>query len=196
MPITYTNRKGKTYFLRQGATRSGKPRYYFSPTEAEEALEAIPAGYHIEESVNGVVSLVKDQKQLILPKEIQIVEAGLRRHPEGNNYRIAVKGKQIILYERQGPEAEVLVNILGNLPRVSRKEMVSKMEELLEKNAEYSPMLRFKLVEAASRTFCIERETYAADLPKWVEIGERGKLQSVVDQILPLLDTDEYFELM
>ena len=30
MAITYTNRKGKTYYLHEGVTKKGKPRYYFS----------------------------------------------------------------------------------------------------------------------------------------------------------------------
>jgi hypothetical protein len=29
MPITYANRKGFTYTLCQGTTKTGKPRYYF-----------------------------------------------------------------------------------------------------------------------------------------------------------------------
>ncbi len=32
MPITYTNRKGVTYTLCRGETKTGKPRYYFSRT--------------------------------------------------------------------------------------------------------------------------------------------------------------------
>ena len=30
MPITYTNAKGKTYYLHQGTTKTGKPKYHFS----------------------------------------------------------------------------------------------------------------------------------------------------------------------
>jgi hypothetical protein len=30
MPITYTNRKGVTYHLCRGVTKTGKPRYYFA----------------------------------------------------------------------------------------------------------------------------------------------------------------------
>ncbi len=30
MPVMYTNRKGMTYYLCQGKTASGKPRYYFT----------------------------------------------------------------------------------------------------------------------------------------------------------------------
>jgi len=33
-------------------------------------------------------------------------------------------------------------------------------------------------------------------LPEWVDIGDCSSLQELVDEIIPLLDTDEYFELL
>lgn len=52
MPITYTSRKGLTYTLCQGTTKTGKPRYYFARKPKDQVLEQIPAGYTISESVN------------------------------------------------------------------------------------------------------------------------------------------------
>lgn len=197
MPISHTNRKGQTFFLCQGITRTGKPRYFFSKTVRPDALEQIPAGYQIEESVNGVVSLVKDRKQLILPEEIKLIEAALRRHPKGNNYRVSAKGKQITVYERLGSDAEHMAEIFGKtLTMYSRQELLEGMQAMLDKNAQYSPMLHFNLVNAADRTFCAERVTYVSSLPEWVNICDCGPLQSLVDQIIPLLDTDEYFALL
>ena len=31
VPITYTNAKGKTYYLHQGMTKTGKPKYLWFP---------------------------------------------------------------------------------------------------------------------------------------------------------------------
>ncbi len=197
MPISHTNRKGQTFFLCQGITKTGKPRYYFSKTARADTLEQVPAGHHIEESVNGVVSLVKDRQQLILPEEIQLVEDALRRHPKGNNYRVSAKGKQIVVYERLGPDAEGMADIFGKtLSMYSRQELLEGVQALLDKNAQYSPMLHFKLVNTADRTFCAERATYVSSLPEWVNICDCGPLQELVDEIIPLLDTDEYFELL
>ncbi|OLE34930.1 MAG: hypothetical protein AUG45_03005 [Ktedonobacter sp. 13_1_20CM_3_54_15] len=63
MPVSYTNRKGVTYTLYRGQTRTGKPRYYFGlPAHSQgEPVMEIPPGFTISESVNGVVSLVKDR---------------------------------------------------------------------------------------------------------------------------------------
>ncbi len=134
---------------------------------------------------------------MILPEEIQVIEAALHRHPKGNNYRISAKGKQIIVYERLGPHAEDMADIFGKtLAMYSRQELLEGVQALLDKNAQYSPMLHFNLVDAAERTFCAERATYVSSLPEWVDICDCGPLQSLVDQIIPLLDTDEYFELI
>ncbi len=180
----------------QGITKTGKPRYFFSKTTGPDALEQVPAGHHIEESVNGIVSPVKDRQQLIFPEEIQLVEEALRHHPKGNHYRVSARGKQIVLYERLGPEAEDMADIFGKtLPMYSRRELIKSIQETLDTHAQYRPMLHFKLVDAAERTFCAERATYVSSLPEWVDICDCGPLQSLVDEIIPLLDTDEYFEL-
>jgi len=42
MTITYTNRKGVTYHLCQGVTKTGKPRYYFARQPKGEPVPEIP----------------------------------------------------------------------------------------------------------------------------------------------------------
>ena len=56
MPISYTNRKGSTFFLCQGRTKTGRVRYYFSREPKGVEIDQIPSGYEISESINGVVS--------------------------------------------------------------------------------------------------------------------------------------------
>src|SRR2546425_12083054 len=76
MPVSYTNRKGLTYTLYRGQTKTGKPRYYFGragQSQGEPVME-IPPGFVISESVNGVVSLVKDRPSPIRPEEVAAIE--------------------------------------------------------------------------------------------------------------------------
>ena len=77
MPITYTNHKGLTYTLYRGQTSTGKPRYYFGREDKGqgEPVMELPSGFKISESVNGVVSLVKDRPSPILPEEMAVIEA-------------------------------------------------------------------------------------------------------------------------
>ncbi len=52
MPITHTNAKGKTYYLHQGTTKTGKPKYHFSMQSEGTLAESIPAGFEIYENPN------------------------------------------------------------------------------------------------------------------------------------------------
>ncbi len=123
MPVAYTNRKGHTYYLCQAMTKTGKLRYSFNREPRGEVPDQIPEGYRISESVNGVVSLVRDRPQLILTQEVASVEAALDRHHKGSNYRIAVQENRIIIYERLGPDVKSLNTIIGKFsPLPSDKE--------------------------------------------------------------------------
>ena len=41
MTATYTNRKGKTYYLHQGKTKFGNPKYFFTLRDEGNLVEAI-----------------------------------------------------------------------------------------------------------------------------------------------------------
>ena len=96
-PIHYTNRKGKTYYLRAATTKMGKTRYVMSKT-AEGALNELPAGYIITESVNGQVSVGRIQPKMITDLEEAMVRSGLEKLGLGK-YRYAVKGPYFTFYE-------------------------------------------------------------------------------------------------
>ena len=84
MPITYTNRKGIIYTLYRGQTSTGKPRYYFGRADKDqgEPVMELPSGFKISESVNGVVSLVKERPSLIQAEEIAAIEEVMDEHPQ------------------------------------------------------------------------------------------------------------------
>src|SRR5437588_10726207 len=114
MPVSYTNRKGVTYTLYRGQTRTGKPRYYFGlPAHSQgEPVMELPPGFTISESVNGVVSLVKDHPSLIQPEEVAAIEAAVQQHPEAHRYQVAVKHDRIEIYEQVGPDYDALLDEL------------------------------------------------------------------------------------
>jgi len=99
MPVTYTNRKGVTYILCKRTTAAGKLRYVFArapraPHGSQEPLAdrgdlrgtvyTIPDGFSVRESVNGVVSLVRDAAVAFSAAEVGVVEAAVRRHPKAD----------------------------------------------------------------------------------------------------------------
>lgn len=195
MAITYTNRKGFTYFLNKGATKTGKPRYYFAREQkGGEPVEEIPAGYEIEESVNAIVSLVKARPQLIRPDESASVEVVLKRHPKAGNYRIAVKHDQIMIYEGIGGGIDSLRIILGkaglNIERVEER-----LQEELDRYTQFTPVMRFILDDQETREYHAERWCYIGSIDDWIYAGHSGKIEKLAKKLIPKLGTDAFFEI-
>jgi hypothetical protein len=195
MAVTYTNRKGHTYYLCQGLTKTGKLRYYFARKPKEGSPDQIPEGYKISESVNGIVSLVKDRPQLILPQEIESVEAVLARHPKGRDYHVGVQKNQMVIYERLGPDIDTLSGIFGKISEFQSDIVKARLQEQLDKMARFSPIMRFILVDQGERKFTAERWSYIGDIDDWIDIGESGKLEKLARRLIPKLGTDDFFEL-
>jgi hypothetical protein len=52
MTIEHINRRGKKYYLHEGKTKTGKPKYFFSMKSEGNTIDAIPEGYEIYENPN------------------------------------------------------------------------------------------------------------------------------------------------
>ena len=194
MPITYTNRKGKTYTLCQGVTKTGKPRYSFARNpKGKRVLEAVPEGWEISESVNGVVSLVRERVQRLLPEEIAAVEGALRRHPKARNYRVNVRPDRIEVYESTGPDVDGLFSDLrglGLLPKAKEADL----QAVLERRAQFTPVLRFILEDEEMRVYRAERWCYSGSIDGWLFITT-GPVEQLARRMIPTLGTDAFFEL-
>ncbi len=190
MPVNYTNRKQQTYVLCQGTTKTGKPRYYFTREPKGETVNTIPEGYHIEESVNGVVSLVKDRPRLISAEELAAVETALRRHPRHGNHTSRAKGNEIVVYERELPD---IAEIMARLGRAGRPD--PRLVELLGRSARYSPVMRFVLVDREKWVFAAERWHFSGSIDDWIDIGHSGQIEALARRLIRKLGTDAFFEL-
>jgi len=193
MPITYTNRKGFTYFLNKGVTKTGKPRYYFARQQKGEPVEKIPAGYKIEESVNAIVSLVKACPQLIHSDETDSVKTALARHPKARDYRVAVKDKMIIVYEATGWDVDRMMELFEGFPILPNAR--EKLEEERERYNQFTPVLRFILQNQETRQYQAERWCYSGSIDDWIHAGHSGKIASLAKKLIPKLGTDDFFEL-
>ena len=63
MAYTYTNEKGKTYILHSKTTtlKNGREQtlYFFAKDERDGSLDAVPEGYQVAETKNGLPVLKK-----------------------------------------------------------------------------------------------------------------------------------------
>jgi hypothetical protein len=194
MPVTYTNRKGKTYILCQGTTKTGKPRYYFSRDPKGEIMDHVPEGYEIRESVNGQVSLARTRPALITKAERAAVEQAVAKLPKAHKYRVDVKQKHVIVYENAAPDVEEFLNDLQSvfpLPHLR----IDRVRDLEENLGQFSPVLRFILDDPQERTFRVERMTYTG-MGGWRRLySYSGDIKELAPKLIPRLGTDRFFEL-
>ena len=185
MPITHTNRKDVTFYLCRGVTKTGKPRYFFArEPDKGEPVEALPEGYEVVESVNGVVSLAKARPVLIQPEERALVQAAVAKHPKVYNYRVDVKGERIVVYQRIGEDPDKMIQLFTAYG-IFRDGNVDRFREDSDRRARFSPVLRFTLADETRRTFFTERWCYLGSIDDWVEISPAGQLSRWVRQTVP-----------
>jgi hypothetical protein len=101
--IQHINRKGDTYYLHQGHTKTGKPRYYFSKKTEGELCRELPDGFEIYENPRGQVFCRRVQPKLIRDEEIEVVREALHNCGKHLWAGVDVKKKDIIVYEREDP---------------------------------------------------------------------------------------------
>lgn len=191
--LTYTNRKGLTYYLCRGTTRTGRARYIFAREPRGEPVADLPPGYRISESVNGVVSLVKDAPAAIRPEEVAAVDAAVRRHPQAHRYRVAARRDRIEVYEQAGPDADEL-SALSDRFGLDRAHTQQAVREHLARWARYSPILRFRLADGVRRTFAAERRSYLGSGDAWLALAATGPLEELARRLVPTLGTEQFFE--
>jgi len=192
MPITYTNTKGKTYYLHQGTTKTGKPKYYFSLEREGQLAAAIPEGFEIYENPNAQVFLRRIPPKIITDEERQVVEDGMRQYAEVQDYKIDIKGNAIVIYTAD-QDIDALADVFKDMyPGPSAN---TQLRTLLRQGIRYSPMLQFILEDAQRRTFVTQRYCFRGSVDDWIDIGY-GPLMTLVKQYVKHLGKESYFDLM
>lgn len=187
--ITRTNRNGVTYYLCEGETKVGKPRYWFGKEPGTPPVHQIPDGYEIHENVHGIVTLGKIQPKLWTDDEVEAVEAALGRLPRPFAYRLEVKGKALTISESSAPDATELACLfeLGPDPVASR-------QGDFDRHTRFVPMMRFSLIDAERRLFEAERWCFLGSVDDWISLAYDGPLRHLCAKLIPLLGTEEFFE--
>ncbi len=197
MAVTHTNRKGTTYFLGRGVTRTGKTRYFFARESVNEPVETIPEGYEISESVNGIVSLVKARPALLRETEILAVKNALAKHPRARLYRVEAKARQITIYEYAGTDPQEVLQRLSQrfgLPGFVDSRLAQFEAETLARGP-FMPVLRFTLIDDLKRRFQAERMCYRGSIDHWIVIAFDKVIEELACSLIPALGSDEFFEL-
>jgi hypothetical protein len=158
-------------------------------------MEQIPGGYEISESVNGVVSLVKARPAQILPQERATVEAAVQRHPKSRNYRVDVKRDRIEVYEQVGSDlGDVLTALFKE--ELGMSHLANEINDWQSQRARFTPVLRFVLYDAETRSFGAQRMCYRGRIDGWIDLSTSGSLEEMARRLIPTLGSDRFFELI
>ncbi len=190
MPITHTNTKGKTYYLHQGTTKTGKLKYYFSMESAGLLVEAMPEGFEIYENPNAQVFLRRIPPKIITDEERQVVEDGMRKYAGGQDCKIDVKGNAIVVYTPNQSVEEFAQLLKGLNSFISQ----AQVRALFARSVQYAPMLQFILEDEKRRTFTAQRYCFIGSVDDWIDIGH-GPLPTLVKRYVKHLGQESYFEL-
>jgi hypothetical protein len=184
MPVTYQNRSEDTYYLHEGTTRTGKPRYWFSRKDDGDLVEAIPEGYEVYENPDAQVFLRKIQPRVIFPLEAAMVEKGLKRLAPGQNCIVDVQKKDIVIYHAEQIRLEM--DFLG-------------FRQLPPRFRNYMKVMRFRLVDKEDRTFEAQRWCFRGSIDRWIDLfmgGGEGPLPDLIEKYCPHIGRESFFELM
>jgi hypothetical protein len=187
MAVQHTNRRGQTFYLHQGTTKTGKPKYFFSLSNHGEVAYTAPKGFEIYENPNSQVFLRRKQPKLITDEEVAVVEEGLKRYSRQERCRVDVRQAIITVFTPDQNAAE-LEAAMG-LPAAVRAAGV------LDRFTSYSPSLQFVLANKEQRTFITRRYCFLGSIDDWIEIGRPDRLAKLVKKYVRHIGQDSFYEL-
>jgi hypothetical protein len=98
MAVKHVNRKGKTFYLHETKTKTGKPKYFFSMKREGDLVDAIPEDYEVYENPDAQVFLRKELPRFIADEEIAIVREGLHKYAKDRSCMADVRERHIVVY--------------------------------------------------------------------------------------------------
>jgi hypothetical protein len=200
MAVEHTNRKGTTFYLHQGVTSKGNPKFYFSKKKNGNLVEEIPAGFEIHEKPDSAqVYLRKARPSRITNHEREFTLREARRVVESGSLLVDVESDSLIVYYAE-PTAP-----LPSEPRLSKKmlaqlglpeEFFNEQSPSLEKFADYQKLLRFTLIDEDERLFSVERWCFRGSIDDWLPLESASPLAKAVSKYCRHLGQESFFELI
>lgn len=191
MAIEHINRRGQTYYLHQGKTKTGKPKYFFSMKSEGNLVNTIPKGYEIYENPNAQVFLRKIRRQIVTPEEVAIVRDRVKRYAKVEHCIVDVKGQHIVVYLcDQNMDALTAITSMGVGSNTAQ------MQETLLRSVTYSPMMQFVLADEKTREFGVERWCFRGSVDDWIMLDSDRDLKALVKKYAPHLGQESFYELI
>jgi hypothetical protein len=193
MTLEYTNRRGDKYFVLQGKTKTGKPKYYCSKRSEGVGVEQLPEGFEIyEHPENALVSVRKTRPTRIQEFERELVERLAAELAQPATI-VAVEENALVVYASDVNPAQS-VRLVEMLTTSFSPSVRQKQVEWVARNAHYSPMLRFALTDEDERLYSVKRWCYRGRIDDWIHLRGGMTLESAARKFLPHVGDESFFE--
>jgi hypothetical protein len=196
MGLQHENRRGRIYYLQEGKTKTGKPKYYMGQKITGTALDVLPNGYEIYESPeHGQVVVRKSQPSVITADEREMVIQAVRRSSGLEQFIVEVDGDSLVVWlpSMGVSEADSVIHKVGGAFAIAR---AHALREFMLKQSHYEKMLRFVLVNSERRVFAVERWCFRGSIDDWIHVGRSRSLKELVKTYAKHLGQESFFELM
>jgi len=188
--FAYENRMGVTYYLHEGRTKTGKPRYFFAKTVGQGALSAMPKDFEVSEGINGVVSVRRKTAggPSVPDDDVKVVAAAVDRQPHLQGYVVLAVDNAVVIFEPHPRPSELrdFAQRFGASPHAS-----SFVAERMKK-AQYAPIMKF---EQEGAGYVVLRMTFRGK-GDWSWPLGAGKLRGLAAKFVPSIGTEAFFDLM
>lgn len=196
MNLEYVNRCGDRYFVLQGRTKSGKPRYYCARRASATGapIDRLPEGYEIHERPEDAMVVVRK----VRPSRIRSFEreqvARWAKELAAVPVTVDLDGDHLVVYAADtNPDESIrAMSMLLGTPLGNE----AKHREWIVRNSRYSPMFRFTLGNEDERLYSVERWCYLGSIDRWVFLTRNMPLETAANSYLPHVGQESFFELM
>jgi hypothetical protein len=194
MAYEHTNRRGDVYFI-QAKERGGKIAYSAARKPSGKAIDRLPEGYEIyEKPENAQVFVRKIKPTKILPIERQLVETSIRKLAKLEHFIVDVEADSLVVYLTDA-EPDASLGILRSIAPMTA-EQARSMEEFMISHAKYTKMMRFMLMDEKNRRFFAERWCFLGGIDDWYHLAGEKMLAELVEEYVPHLGQESFFDLM
>jgi hypothetical protein len=192
-PYTHVNRRGVSYYLHRVKTKLGKDRYVMTKERGADPVPAIPPGYEVSESINGVVSVVHTRSRRVPEGALEAVQAELAKHSHLRRHQVSVIKDAVVVFI---PATDMSPESLARLAQERKLpiEKVRKQEAKRIATGRFEPVLRF-LFDPVGGSAAAQRLVYRGSVPRWLMLGF-GTIELLAERYLPHVGRPSFYDLV
>jgi len=197
--LQYENRMGEVYYLQEGKTRTGKPKYYTGRKLTGTPLAAMPEGHEFYERPDTAQVVIRRiPPSPITEFERRQAEDIVRRASGLKHFIVAIEGDALVVYTPSVSRADTdrLIDLMTGPGHGKWSAIAEKFREDRIRHSQYMKMLRFELTNPDKREYRAERWCFRGSIDDWIDLPGCGSLAKVVEQYAKHLDRESFFELM